>query len=60
MFLRFLSEKPLPNLPVISFANFKDHQYDLLAEHFRTHLDMEKLFEIVGFDKETCKLIRAF
>jgi adenosylcobyric acid synthase len=41
-------------------SNFKDHQYDLLAEHFRAHLDMEKLFEIVGFDKETCKLIRTF
>ena len=41
-------------------SSFKDHQYDLLAEHFRAHLDMEKLFEIVGFDKETCKLIRTF
>jgi adenosylcobyric acid synthase len=41
-------------------SNFKDHQYDLLAEHFRAHLDMEKLFKIVGFDKETCKLIRTF
>jgi adenosylcobyric acid synthase len=43
-----------------SASNFKDHQYDLLAEHFRAHLDMDKLFKIVGFDKETCKLIRTF
>ena len=33
-------------------SNFKDHQYDLLAEHFRAHLDMDKLFKIAGFDKE--------
>jgi adenosylcobyric acid synthase len=41
-------------------SNFKDHHYDLLAEHFRAHLDMEKLFKIVGFDEETCKLIGTF
>jgi adenosylcobyric acid synthase len=34
-------------------SNFKDHQYDLLAEHFRTHVDMKKLFEIVGFNEGT-------
>jgi adenosylcobyric acid synthase len=33
-------------------SNFKDHQYDLLAEHFLAHLDMDKLLKIVGFDKE--------
>lgn len=32
-------------------ADFKDRQYDLLAEHFRTHLDMDKLFEIAGIDQ---------
>ncbi|MEN6319996.1 MAG: cobyric acid synthase [Syntrophaceae bacterium] len=39
---------------------FKDRQYDMLAEHFRAHLDMDKLFAIVGFDKETGKRIRTF
>jgi adenosylcobyric acid synthase len=34
-------------------SNFKDHQYDLLAEHFRAHLDMKELFEIVGFNEGT-------
>ena len=29
-------------------AQFRDQQYDLLADHFRSHLDLEKLFEIVG------------
>ncbi len=29
-------------------SDFKNRQYDLLAEHFRAHLDMEKLFEIAG------------
>lgn len=27
-------------------SKFKDRQYDLLAEHFRKHLDMSKLFQI--------------
>lgn len=43
-----------------SASDLKDHQYDLLAKHFRAHLDMEKLLKIVGFDKETCKLIGTF
>jgi adenosylcobyric acid synthase len=29
---------------------FKDRQYDLLAEHFRTHLDMDKLRMILRLD----------
>ncbi|MCE5325533.1 MAG: cobyric acid synthase [Planctomycetaceae bacterium] len=31
-----------------SIAAFRDKQYDLLAEHFRKHLDMKRLSEIVG------------
>ncbi len=27
---------------------FKDRQYDLLAEHFRRHLDLDRLLEITG------------
>lgn len=36
---------------------FKDRQYDLLANHFRAHLNMDKLFDIAGFDQKTAKLI---
>jgi adenosylcobyric acid synthase len=39
---------------------FKDRQYDMLAEHFRSHLDMDTLFSIVGFDKDTGTIIRTF
>lgn len=36
-----------------SAASFKDRQYDLLADHFRVHLDMEKLSVIVGLGAKT-------
>ena len=29
------------------YATFKEHQYDLLADHVRKNLDMEKLYEIM-------------
>jgi adenosylcobyric acid synthase len=41
-------------------STFKDRQYDMLAEHFRAHLDMDTLFTIAGFNKETSKIIRTF
>ena len=28
--------------------DFKDHQYDLLAEHVRKYVDMDKLYEIMA------------
>ncbi len=31
-----------------SLDDFRDRQYDLLAEHFKKHLDMSKLYEIIG------------
>jgi len=31
-------------------STFKDRQYDLLADHFRAYLNMEKLFKITGID----------
>ena len=37
-------------------SEFKDCQYDLLAEHFREHLDMNELFQIAGFNQITGKL----
>ncbi len=30
--------------------DYKERQYDLLAEHFEKHLDMQKLMEIVGIE----------
>lgn len=32
---------------------FKNRQYDLLAEHFRTHLDMGKLLKMLSLDTES-------
>ena len=29
------------------YAAFKEQQYDLLADHVRQHLDMDKLYEIL-------------
>ena len=31
-----------------AYEDFKDHQYDLLAEHIRKYVDMEKLYEIIS------------
>ncbi|QZT37986.1 cobyric acid synthase [Halosquirtibacter xylanolyticus] len=33
------------NNMVEDYATFKDRQYDLLADHFRKHLDMEKIYQ---------------
>jgi len=38
----------LGDLTAETLAAFRDRQYELLAEHFETHLDMKKLCEIVG------------
>jgi len=35
---------------------YKQKQYDMLAEHFRKHLDMEKLMEIVGVTTASAKV----
>lgn len=32
----------------MSIADFKDKQYDLLAEHVRKYVDIDKLYEIIG------------
>lgn len=32
---------------VMTAEEFKEHQYDLLADHVRRHLDMDKLYEII-------------
>ena len=31
----------------ISYQDFKEKQYDLLADHVRKHLDMEQLYKIM-------------
>lgn len=33
--------------PTLSYAEYKDQQYDLLAQHVRNHLDMDKFYEIL-------------
>jgi adenosylcobyric acid synthase len=33
-------------------AAFRDRQYDLLAEHFRNHLNMQKIIEISGIEED--------
>jgi cobyric acid synthase len=38
-------------------SDFKDYQYDLLAEHFRNHMNMDSVFAILGYDKkEMCNV----
>lgn len=32
----------------VSIADFKDRQYDLLADHVRKYVDIDKLYEILG------------
>lgn len=34
--------------PSLSLDEFKDRQYDLLAEHLRQHVDIDKLYSIMG------------
>ena len=33
--------------PVLSYADFKEEQYNRLAEHVRQHVDIERLYEIL-------------
>lgn len=35
----------------LSYQEFKETQYDLLADGLREHLDMEKIYEIIGVDQ---------
>ena len=35
---------------VLSPADFRDHQYDLLADHVRRHIDIQKLYSIIAHD----------
>ena len=36
--------------PALSYQAYKDQQYDLLADHVRGHLDMERLYNILRGD----------
>jgi len=40
--------KRASEVPVMSAEEFKDKQYDLLAEHVRKYVDIEKLYEILA------------
>lgn len=53
VFLKGLSPKYSGSDLVDCQADFKDRQYGLLAEHFRSNMDMERLKEIVGIDWPT-------
>lgn len=37
--------------PNVSLAEFKDHQYNLLADHVRKHMDISLLYQIMGGPK---------
>ena len=37
-------------MPVQSYADFKEEQYDKLAEHVRRHVDMERIYQILTHD----------
>lgn len=37
--------------PNVSLAEFKDHQYNLLADHVRKHMDISLLYQIIGGPK---------
>ena len=42
-----LKDKTGGRLPPMSVSEYKNRQYDLLADHVRTHLDMARLYEIL-------------
>ena len=42
-----LKDKTRDRLPPMSVSEYKNRQYDLLADHVRTHLDMARLYEIL-------------
>ena len=41
------SKLQTPNSTLLGFDEFKSQQYDLLADHVRKHVNMEKLYEIL-------------
>ena len=42
-----LKEKAIGATPVQSYADFKEQQYDKLAEHVRQYVDMERIYQIL-------------
>ena len=42
-----LREKATDNRPSQSLADFKDEQYNKLADHVRKHLDMKQIYQIL-------------
>ena len=39
-----------PKDQYLSYADFKEQQYDKLADHVRKHVDMERIYQIMGSD----------
>ena len=48
--LRWLETIGLPNITVSQSGGYqeRDQAYDLLAEHFKAHMDMEAIARLVG------------
>ena len=42
-----MKEKAIGATPVQSYADFKEQQYDKLAEHVRQYVDMERIYQIL-------------
>ena len=42
-----MKEKAIDATPVQSYADFKEQQYDKLAEHVRQYVDMERIYQIL-------------
>ena len=42
-----MKEKAIDATPVQSYADFKEEQYDKLAEHVRQYVDMERIYQIL-------------
>lgn len=40
--------KPILQPPSVSYSEFKNNQYDILANHLRKHIDLEKLDKIIN------------
>lgn len=44
----YILKSPLPSSPMDGEGlDFKDHQYDLLADHVRKYVDIERLYDIL-------------
>jgi len=45
-----LRDKATAERPVQSLADFKEEQYDKLADHVRKYVDIDRIYQILGDD----------